>query len=639
MTENNLVAEFKAFDDWRQELLSRTENLQQWLSAQDLSVPVVRLTFENLRTRLNGDRLIIAFVAEFSRGKSELINALFFSGYKQRLLPSSAGRTTMCPTELLYQASVPPTMFLLPVETRKDATSIADHKNHLDEWVRVPLNLDDPDSIIRALQCLSDVKYVPLETAHQYGFFASDEESEPLTNELNEVELPSWRHAVINFPHPLLEQGLVILDTPGLNAIGAEPDLTFSLLPGAHSVLYILAADAGVSKTDLAIWEQHLSAESSKPNHVVVLNKIDSMWDDLKSPQEIRQEIDKQVDSTAKILDIPTAQIFPLSAQKGLLAKISGDRELLARSRLPDLEQALTSRMLPARRQIVANTIRSDIATIAVNVRDILGTREDGLHEQLEQLSMLRTKNQSVIAKAFERSRVEKQQFEQNMARYAAMRRIFTTQINALLMSIDMNTLKQNAASAHQALERVTRSKNVQPVIDEFFAVTFEDLQRAEHQTQEIYEMVRGLAQHFAREIKIRPVDPEYLQFDRYLREIKRLQHAYEIRFEALWGRDRRVKLEAVQRFFEAIVTRAKYIYDIANRDTEVWLRNLLEPLEQQIRERHQQLRKHQESARRIALANNEVEESATEIKTQLNDVRQQHQRLNEILRKIEEML
>lgn len=38
------------------------------------------------------------------------------------------------------------------------------------------------------------------------------------------VEIPRWRHAIINFPHPLLQQGLVILDTPGLNAVGTEPE-------------------------------------------------------------------------------------------------------------------------------------------------------------------------------------------------------------------------------------------------------------------------------------------------------------------------------------------------------------------------------------------------------------------------------
>ena len=74
------------------------------------------------------------------------------------------------------------------------------------------------------------------------------------------VEIPRWRHAVINFPHPLLEQGLVILDTPGLNAIGTEPELTLNLLPNAHAVLFILAVDTGVSKSDADVWREYIAA-------------------------------------------------------------------------------------------------------------------------------------------------------------------------------------------------------------------------------------------------------------------------------------------------------------------------------------------------------------------------------------------
>jgi putative ribosome biogenesis GTPase RsgA len=32
----------------------------------------------------------------------------------------------------------------------------------------------------------------------------------------------------VNFPHPLLKEGLIIVDTPGLNAIGTEPELTLN---------------------------------------------------------------------------------------------------------------------------------------------------------------------------------------------------------------------------------------------------------------------------------------------------------------------------------------------------------------------------------------------------------------------------
>ncbi len=98
------------------------------------------------------------------------------------------------------------------------------------------------------------------------------------------VEVPRWRHAMIKFPHPLLKQGLVILDTPGLNAIGAEPELTLSLLPNAHAVLFILAADTGVTQSDMAIWREHICGGGvAKRGRMVVLNKIDGQWDELKS--------------------------------------------------------------------------------------------------------------------------------------------------------------------------------------------------------------------------------------------------------------------------------------------------------------------------------------------------------------------
>ena len=81
------------------------------------------------------------------------------------------------------------------------------------------------------------------------------------------IDIPCWRHAVINFPHPLLQQGLVILDTPGLNAIGAEPELTVNLIPQAHAVVFILAADTGVTKSDIEVWRNHIGAGAGRlPN-------------------------------------------------------------------------------------------------------------------------------------------------------------------------------------------------------------------------------------------------------------------------------------------------------------------------------------------------------------------------------------
>jgi hypothetical protein len=81
-----------------------------------------------LLEKLREDRLHVAFVAEFSRGKSELINAIFFAGYGNRILPSTAGRTTMCPTELMFDRTKAPSIELLPIGSRESNASISEYK-------------------------------------------------------------------------------------------------------------------------------------------------------------------------------------------------------------------------------------------------------------------------------------------------------------------------------------------------------------------------------------------------------------------------------------------------------------------------------------------------------------------------------
>ena len=128
----------------------------------------------------------------------------------------------------------------------------------------------------------------------------------------------------------------MILDTPGLNAIGTEPELTLSLLPNAHAVLFILAADAGVTKTDLDVWTQHLAGDdpAQRAGRIVILNKIDGLWDDLKSASEVDAEIARQCRSTATIAGRSRPSgVCRISPQKALLAKVNGDDALLAKSR------------------------------------------------------------------------------------------------------------------------------------------------------------------------------------------------------------------------------------------------------------------------------------------------------------------
>ena len=255
-------------------------DLRQWLIAQELLDAAVQEQLQRLEHALRSDKVCVAFVAEFSRGKSELINAVFFAHYGRRIMPATPGRTTMCPTELGYESHLSPCLRLLPVETRAQPDSLAEWRTRPAAWLQLPLQMHDPDQLAHTMAHVAQVKKVPLQEAKLLGFWSEEDGADnPPHDAQGLVEIPKWRHALLNMAHPLLEQGLVIVDTPGLNAVGTEPELTVNLIGQAHAVVFLLAADAGVTKSDLAIWKEHLlPSHRAGDAHVVVLNKIDTLW-------------------------------------------------------------------------------------------------------------------------------------------------------------------------------------------------------------------------------------------------------------------------------------------------------------------------------------------------------------------------
>ncbi len=615
-----LAARFEAYSDWRRRLSSGISGLHEWLAEQELADAQIDLKVQQLLERLHQDKLVVAFVAEFSRGKSELINAIFFADFGQRLLPSSAGRTTMCPTELLYDTTRAPSIRLLPIETRAKDTTVAEFKNYADEWVTIPLDLSSADRMSEALSRVSQMKRVPVALARKYGLYEDEDFLAALEAEgEGAVDIPCWRHAVINFPHPLLQQGLVILDTPGLNAIGTEPELTLNLLPNAHAVLFILAADAGVTKTDLEVWNKHLAGEdaATRAGRIVILNKIDGLWDELRSEADVDAEIDRQVRSSAQLLAIPPAQVFAVTAQKALLAKVNGDDALLAKSRLPVLEDALSRKLIPAKRDIVGAATTSEVKALAAGVRALLGARQNGIAEQLSELRALRGKNQDVVEHMMERVRQEKELFERGLQRFTALRTVFAQQTNRLFDVIGLDALRTNAGRTRRHIEGSPFTKGVRTAMNDFFATIRRDFEDAARRSAEIHDMMQAMYTRFAKEQGLERYAPPPFSMMKYQKEIDRLERAYNQHFNTLWNMVSKAKFALMKRFFETIASRVKHVYDIANRDLDSWLRAVMSPLETQVKEHHLQLRRRLDSIKRIHRASGELEERVAELVAQ----------------------
>jgi predicted GTPase len=630
MTTDSLVNDFEAYSQWRAALSRRIADYRQWLNREDLNDAQRDLRLQQLADRLAEDKLHVAFIAEFSRGKSELINAIFLSDLKQRLLPSTAGRTTMCPTELLYDAHKPPMIELLPIETRNANATIAEHKGYPDEWTRVPMDTTSSDSVAQAMQEVCRVKNVSVDEATRLGLFNPNDPDASLNqNEDGSVTIPAWRHAIINFPHPLLEEGLVVYDTPGLNAIGVEPELTFNLLPNAHAVLFVLAADTGVTKSDIEVWRNHIYARGNNRGRLVALNKIDGLWDDLKSEAQIQAEMDNQIRTCADLLGVDTKQIFPVSAQKGLLAKVNGDEALLARSRLADLEKALSEELISAKQSIVRDHTEAELGDLLENTLSLLDTRRKGVEEQLSELKGLQGKNQDVVEHIMSKIANDKQSFEKGLQQFQALRSIYSQQSIKLFSQIGMDILRDEVKVAREAMVSSRFTKGMRDAMSGFFKGVDQRLEGANGQIEEINKMMEAMYRKLNQEHGINLIAIPPFSMLRYRKEMKRLEDAYDQQFNTFYTFLTTEQFTLTSRFFETLASRVVQVFEILNRDVENWLKAVMSPMESQVREHQMQLRRRLESVKRIHKAADTLEDRIGELDQMHAEVGRQLHELN----------
>jgi hypothetical protein len=619
------MQDLQQYADWRTHVAQALEDYRSWAQAAELLDGAAEQRVARALARLRDDRLSVAFVAEFSRGKSELINAIFFADYGQRIVPSSPGRTTMCPTEFAWEPKLAPCIRLLPIETRAERLATGDYRDVPDAWTVLPLDLSAPERMHASFLQVSLTRRVTPGEAQRYGLYDPDDPDLAATlGDDGLVEIPRWRHALINVPHPLLKQGLVILDTPGLNAIGTEPELTLNLIPNAHAVLFILAAETGVTKSDIDVWRTHIGGGAGR---MVVLNKIDALWDELRTPRDIEAAISRQQQDAARLLGVADAQVYPVSAQKALVGKITGDYALFEKSRLGALEAALFHQLIPARQDILRRQLQDDLAALTGAQAALLGARGRDLVEQLQELQSLRGKNQGVITHMMRRVEMEKKEFDASLFKLQGTRAVFTTLSTELYSIIGMDVVQDHVDAVRTAMEAARFSTGMRVPVRVFFDQARASLDAASGKIAEIAAMMETMVRRFSAEHGLALTQPVPLSLERYRREIDAIEAIYLKQFgtATLLMTSRGTLLE---RFFDSIASRVKAAFREANGDVEAWLKIIMAPLDAAIRQHREQLRHRQASIQRILDATESLEQKIAAFEAAQHDLEQVKARL-----------
>ncbi len=617
--------QLKAYALWKQHLLDSIKNYQDWLTRHQHYDPVIIDSIENMRLDLQNNKITLAFTAEFSRGKTELINAMFFGETGNRLLPSTPGRTTMCPTEVFHDHDNDSYLRLLPIETRLIDKPLTEYKNSPHEWHRIELDFTSPKQMQEAFKQLVAVKHVSADEAKKLGLYHCldgkqiDDES---------IEIPCWRHAEISYPHPLLKDGLVILDTPGLNALGAEPELTLNMLPNAQAIIFVLAADTGVTKSDYQLWEHYIKkhTENNQKGVAVAMNKIDTLWDDLGDDEEVEISIQNQLTSVADTLGLDKQRVFPVSAKQGLIAKVKSNIDLLEKSRIAPLEHYLSNELLEQRQQILLQNISRELDYFVDESFLIVSSHIDHLRKQLADLRPEKAATLESVSDLLGDARMEQKQYVSNVESFQLSRTKFSKQAQLLLSSLHPNKAEEVIKKTQIQMTESLTTVGMKSVMKELFADLDAILIEAVTTTEQTRQLVKGIYRNFARH-GLENLVPILFSITKYQIALERLfKDAEAFRNSPLMTFTEQNRV--IHKLYATIVSEATKLLKQAYTDARIWATIALGPLERQIKAQKIQLEDRIKMLNEIKVSSAKIGGKIQQLDEQLAASIQQHEEL-----------
>ena len=258
-------------------------------------------------------------MGEIKKGKSSLINALL---NEQDLLPTDSDIATSTVFKILYGPEKRCKVFFY---------------DELDTGDRLPPKSVDADELM------------------EYG----TEKGNP-GNE-KRVEFIS-----IELPNPMLQSGLVIVDTPGVGGLYKEHrEITWRYAPNADAILFVVDSVDSVISSDEILFLKELTSKFTR-KIVFVQTKIDNASEELWRAWEVRN---KGILQSELGLDATKLLYFPVSAKIKSFADEEQDLEELIDSGFPSLMHFLTKTLIPVKAKTLAAKTASHLRHISQKIQ------------------------------------------------------------------------------------------------------------------------------------------------------------------------------------------------------------------------------------------------------------------------------
>lgn len=634
MNEPFITSRLADFLSWRNSLNRIVHQARNALERLEVLDEDASADLDRLLYRVDSDRLSIAFVSEAERGKSELINALFFSERRRRLLPSGPGRSTLCVTELRHNADEPVGIKLLPIETRESDATYAELLGDDAAWRFVPFVYEEFDSIQRALVALSETKRVTLAEAVAWGLHA-DATSRAAGGGVSLIDVPRWRHAIINMPHPVLQAGLVVIDTPGLSALAAEPDLSRKRLPQCDCVVFVMDSTLGLSKPDLAIWRDFLGGkptygrapEAPPQSRLVAVNKIDALYEEAPSDADALHDIDKVVKEVADLLRVDPICVIPLSARLGYIGKTAGDKDKLLKSRLYQMERAITRELSDGRQVSMTAEARRILAAQIDAARARLDEERYEMLATLRHMSELRERNQKLIGNLLGQASSHLDRYEAALKEVRMLRQFHTRLTEELAGVTDRDRARFDADRTADELSAALLPGAVEEMAENYLDACRERVRHIEVKIQEIKNIYEDASAKLSREQGMPPIEMLPFSTQRFMTELTKAETELKATSALLLKRGAALG----QHFQESCGSRVCHLFEIAAREGNLWMRGMLAELDKAFERLKDSSLQRAQGTEKLRMADIDLAEKISEIQARLEAVKSRRNALSEL--------
>ena len=563
---------------WRMAQAEAVLGYRDWLTHNQLDSPDIIRHLQRTLQALHSEVLTLAVCGVQRDQTTALINDLLFAEPAAQALRRK--HDIHCPVEYYWNAGEPPGLALLSIHTRTDPRPLQALLQEEALWERHPiaalaqasLQAWPGDEWEGVLARLAETRTIPAAEARSLDLpLAASGNTETSSDQ----ELPAWRHARLNLAHPLLQQGLRILELPAAETLVSEPELTGIALLRAEVLLFIIDASQEISPASCTHWQALSRAAGPDTLKLALLGPLHAQ----AATADMAAEV-------ARSLGLSAGETVPLD--KGCEA----------------LGGIISSRLERFQQQSEAQQLLADVRKMLATSIRVLGQRSQNLQEQLEQLSR-QGASPEFLETLTEQTRSDYRYYNKKLLTLHSSKRLMRAQADILKGLISAEQFEQHAGQTRERLQQSWTTSAMRRAMVDFFGLLEQDLQALRREIGLAEKMLNALYERYddeddkqrrqhRQDVSGRPGSPPgqppaRLSIAPSLQKLKQLEaqaEAFRAGVSTLFSGQATV----IDRFFNVLVAQARDLYLGIQTEVGRWANEALTPLSQATQEHKQML-------------------------------------------------